>query len=166
MSQTSPVALLKYWFVEAEFDTTACPEYKVATLGLLGTASRPVVWHRRDLRWAFIPTAVEIAGAVFPFFGEGGAFGGEAEAAVVQGFDSLGDGIPYMPSNKRPDVFLTVRVVIVGNECTVHFPRQRERFIVRHPTNPASSRPAGKPGSALKLPRRPSKQSDVEKAFQ
>ena len=107
----------------------------------------------------------QIARAVSPFCGKCGAFEGEAEAAVIQDYYTPGDGIQYMPSDKRPDTFLTIRVVIVGNECTIHFPRQRERLIVRHPADPASPRPTGKPTSALKLSRRLSKQSDVEKAF-
>ena len=75
------------------------------------------------MRWASIPTAIQMAGAVLPFCGECGAFEGETEAVVIQGYYTPGDGILYVPSDKRPDTFLTIRVVIVGNECTIHFPR-------------------------------------------
>lgn len=165
MDHTSLVAFLVDWITEAEVDTAACPEEQVATLELIRMAPGPIVWHRRDMQWASIPFAIEVTGTVLPFFGECGAFEGEAQAAVIQAYYTPAGGIPYMPSDKRPDTFLAIRVVIVSNECTLHSPRQSERLIVRHPADPASPRTAGKPASALKLPRRLPKQSDVEKAF-
>ena len=116
MDQTSLVAFLVDWFTQAKFDTATCPEHEVATLGVLRKAPGPIVWHRRNMRWTSIPFAIEIAGTVLSFFGECGAFEGEAEAAVVQGYYTPGDGIPYMPSDKRPDTLLTIRVVIVSEQ--------------------------------------------------
>ena len=43
----------------------------------------PIVWYRRDLRWAFVPFAIEIAGSVLLFFGECDSFEGEAKAGII-----------------------------------------------------------------------------------